>query len=304
MKADRPRRCGSDISASVAGGDSCGASADFAAAALCLSRARPKRWSAARWRCWCGPAASETRSRFWRPARWGFRDPAVPTGSGLRPRPEELCAVSGGYAYLIDTSAPERFTMIAFRPVLEVRAVAAQGLLLFVGHHAILAWGASGLAWQSEKLSDEGVTITAIEGRRAARPRLEHDDGQGNAVRARFEDRPAHLNLLAIFPLNLAYRKRLQCYSMNSTDRRTFLRQAATLAGAFSASSLFHQAHAAELQRRVARRRPPERRRSRAERRLLERHPALLLRESRHHQPQQRRRLALAHRRAAGRGAL
>ena len=34
---------------------------------------------------------------------------------------------------------------------------------------------------------------------------------------------------------------------MNSSDRRTFIRQAATLAGAFSASSLFSQAHAADF---------------------------------------------------------
>ena len=80
----------------------------------------------------------------------GFRDPAVPTGLWACPRAEELCAVSGGYAYLIDTSAPERFSMIAFRPVLEVRAVAALGLLLFVGHHGMLAWGAEGLAWTGE----------------------------------------------------------------------------------------------------------------------------------------------------------
>jgi hypothetical protein len=64
---------------------------------------------------------------------------------------------------MIDTTAPERFTMIPYRPVLEVRALAAQGLLLFVGHHSLLAWGANGQAWQTEKLSDEGVNITAIE---------------------------------------------------------------------------------------------------------------------------------------------
>ncbi len=94
----------------------------------------------------------------------GFRDPAVPTGVWATPNPDELCAVAGGYAYLIDTSAPENFTMIAYRPVLEVRALPAQGLLLFVGHHSILAWGAAGRAWESGKLSDEGVTITSVEG--------------------------------------------------------------------------------------------------------------------------------------------
>jgi hypothetical protein len=93
----------------------------------------------------------------------GFRDPAVPTGIWSAANPDEVCAVSGGYAYLIDSTSPERFTMIPFRPVLEVRALAAEGLLLFVGHREILAWGADGLAWQSEKLSDEGVTITGIE---------------------------------------------------------------------------------------------------------------------------------------------
>ncbi len=104
------------------------------------------------------------RRRSWRPARWGFAIAVAPTGIWSAPKAEEICAVSGGYAYLIDTSAPERFTMIAYRPVLEVRAAVAEGLLLFVGHRSILAWGREGQAWESEKLSDEGVTITAIEG--------------------------------------------------------------------------------------------------------------------------------------------
>lgn len=93
----------------------------------------------------------------------GFRDPVVPTGLWSCPDPDELCAVSGGYAYMISTSDPTRFTMIPFRPVLEVRAVANVGLLLFVGHHSVLAWGASGFAWESPKLSDEGVAIDAID---------------------------------------------------------------------------------------------------------------------------------------------
>ncbi len=93
----------------------------------------------------------------------GFRDPAVPSGLYAAPHPEEICAVSGGYAYVIDTTDPERFTMIPYRPVLEVFAVSEPGLLLFVGHRAILAWGSNGQAWESDKLSDEGITIVGIE---------------------------------------------------------------------------------------------------------------------------------------------
>jgi hypothetical protein len=93
----------------------------------------------------------------------GFNDPAVPTGLWSAPNPGELCAVAGGYAYLIDTTDPERFTFIPLRPVLEVRPLPADGLLLFAGHHVLLAWGGNGLAWQSKRLSSEGLTVTGIE---------------------------------------------------------------------------------------------------------------------------------------------
>ncbi len=93
----------------------------------------------------------------------GFRDPAAPTGVWSAPDPKVLCAVSGGYAYLIDTTAPERFTMIAYRPVMAVVPAASVGLLLFVGHHSILAWDGNGQAWESDKLSDEGITVEAVD---------------------------------------------------------------------------------------------------------------------------------------------
>lgn len=96
----------------------------------------------------------------------GFRDAIVPTGVWSMPDPEALCAVSGGYAYVIDTTAPERFTMLTYRPVLQVLPATEAGLLLFVGHRSILAWGQEGQAWESPKVSDEGVTVSRIEGLR------------------------------------------------------------------------------------------------------------------------------------------
>lgn len=108
---------------------------------------------------WVRPRSAEP---FLATCALGFRDVAVPTGLWSTPRSAEICAVSGGYAYLIDTAAPERFTMVAYRPVMEVRSAVTEGLLLFVDHCRILAWGRDGRAWESEKLSDEGITITAI----------------------------------------------------------------------------------------------------------------------------------------------
>jgi hypothetical protein len=106
------------------------------------------------------PAAEEP---FLATCALGFRDPIVPTGIWSAPNPQQICAVSGGYAYVIDATAPERFTMIPYRPVLQIIPALDCGLLLFVGSRTILAWGSEGQAWESAKLSDEGVTIRNIE---------------------------------------------------------------------------------------------------------------------------------------------
>jgi hypothetical protein len=95
----------------------------------------------------------------------GFSDPAAPTGLWSCPDTKALCAVSGGYAYVVNTERPEEFEQVEFRPVLEIRALPERGLLLFAGHHALLAWGVGGKAWQTARLSWEGVQISSIEGR-------------------------------------------------------------------------------------------------------------------------------------------
>lgn len=106
---------------------------------------------------------TESSQPFLATCALGFRDSSVPTGVWAAPNPDELCACSGGYAYLIDTVNPTRFNMVPYRPVLEIRPIPYQNLLLFVGHQSIFAWGGSGLAWESPKLSDEGVTIIGCE---------------------------------------------------------------------------------------------------------------------------------------------
>jgi hypothetical protein len=94
----------------------------------------------------------------------GFTDPAMPTGIFSCPNPRELCAVAGGYAYIIDTAAPERSTHIPLKPIAEVLALTEHGLLIFVGFHAIVAWGREGLAWQTARLSWEGLRVTGVQG--------------------------------------------------------------------------------------------------------------------------------------------
>ncbi|MDR3735149.1 MAG: hypothetical protein P4L10_06365 [Acidobacteriaceae bacterium] len=94
----------------------------------------------------------------------GFAGEDAPSGVFACPNPDAMCAVAGGYAYMIDVTRPETCTQIPFRPVVEVRPLTEQGLLLFVGFHALLAWGAKGERWQTGKLTDEGLRITDVDG--------------------------------------------------------------------------------------------------------------------------------------------
>jgi len=93
----------------------------------------------------------------------GFVDARMPTGVYGCPNAREMCAVAGGYAYIVDTGAPENCVQIPLRPVVEMLTLLEYSLLVFVGFHSIVAWGPHGLAWESARLSSEGIRVTAVE---------------------------------------------------------------------------------------------------------------------------------------------
>ena len=80
------------------------------------------------------------------------------------PDPDSICAVVGGYAYVVAAGDPARWFRVEQRPVVDLRADRESGLLLFAGFTAISAVGREGLRWTTGRLSWEGVTITAIAG--------------------------------------------------------------------------------------------------------------------------------------------
>ena len=94
----------------------------------------------------------------------GFRSAEMPTGVWGCPAAAEMCAVAGGYAYVIDTSRPEVSILVEVRPVVAVRELVDEGLLLFAGFHTVVGWGRDGMAWESGKLSWEGVRLGSVEG--------------------------------------------------------------------------------------------------------------------------------------------
>ena len=94
----------------------------------------------------------------------GFAGPEVPTGVWPCPNPAWICIAAGGYVYLIDTAEPKQWQQVEYRPVTQILALPQQQLLLFAGFHSLLAWGREGKAWQTGRLSWDGVRISEIRG--------------------------------------------------------------------------------------------------------------------------------------------
>jgi hypothetical protein len=108
-----------------------------------------------------GADAAE-RGEFLATFALGFAGPSVPTGVWSCPSPDWLCAVAGGYAYLVNTAQPKEWLQVEYRPVLAVTPLPAQGLLVFSGHQALVAYGPGGKAWETGRLSWEGFTILSV----------------------------------------------------------------------------------------------------------------------------------------------
>jgi hypothetical protein len=93
----------------------------------------------------------------------GFDSDQVVTQVCSSPDPDSFCTVIGGYAYVVKANDPEQWLRVDQRPVVDLRVVSQHGLLLFAGFTTITAVDQSGIAWTTERLSWEGLTITDIK---------------------------------------------------------------------------------------------------------------------------------------------
>ncbi len=94
----------------------------------------------------------------------GFESGQVVSAVCSCPDPDSVCAIAGGYAYVVKATDPAQWFRIEQRPVVDLRAFPELGLLVFTGFTSMTALGRSGVAWTTKRLSWEGVTITEISG--------------------------------------------------------------------------------------------------------------------------------------------
>jgi hypothetical protein len=92
----------------------------------------------------------------------GFTDPSLPSGVFACPRPDDLLAVAGGYAYLVNTLAPEHCLHLPLRPVTQLLPAPEENMILLAGFHEVLALDANGIRWQTARLTWEGLTLDGV----------------------------------------------------------------------------------------------------------------------------------------------
>jgi hypothetical protein len=94
----------------------------------------------------------------------GFDSDQVVSAICSTPDPDSCCLVVSGYAYVVKAGNPAQWLRVQQSPVVDLRVLSQQGLLLFAGFTSITALGSSGIAWTTERLTWEGLTITEISG--------------------------------------------------------------------------------------------------------------------------------------------
>jgi hypothetical protein len=93
----------------------------------------------------------------------GFSGAGVASGVWPTPDADILLAIAGGYAYRIPTLAPEAADLLPLRPVVAVHPVPDAGAVVLAGFHHLTILDAGG-AWESPRLSWEGIVVTGAEG--------------------------------------------------------------------------------------------------------------------------------------------
>ena len=78
------------------------------------------------------------------------------------PDPRVLCVVSRGHGYLVRVDEPAKYETIRVNPILDVIPVASRRIVVFANYTELVAYGEAGPVWVSDRLSWDGITITAV----------------------------------------------------------------------------------------------------------------------------------------------
>jgi len=93
---------------------------------------------------------------------FGQVTPRGVVGVFATPDPQRLCVVSNGEGYLVSVMAPTEWEAVRATPIIDVRPVLAQGIIVFADYTTLVAYGQTGMKWKTKRLTWESLRIVEV----------------------------------------------------------------------------------------------------------------------------------------------
>lgn len=85
------------------------------------------------------------------------------TGVYSSPDPERICVVAKGNAFFVVANDPAFWESIPAVPVIDVRCIPNDDIIVFANFTNLVAYGRNGLRWRTKRLAWDGLKITNID---------------------------------------------------------------------------------------------------------------------------------------------
>jgi hypothetical protein len=93
---------------------------------------------------------------------FGYNPPPAFSRVVSSPDSGRVCVVSNGSAYIVNAEQPELWEQLPIIPVLDVRPLLEQKLLLFADFTRLAAYGSNKFAWRSPRVCWDELKITNV----------------------------------------------------------------------------------------------------------------------------------------------
>jgi hypothetical protein len=93
---------------------------------------------------------------------FGYSSPPAFSRVVSSPDQDRVCVISKGAAYLVKADEPQVWEQIQLIPILDVRLLPEEGLLVLSDFTRLAAYGCSGLVWQSPRVCWDGLKIVSV----------------------------------------------------------------------------------------------------------------------------------------------
>jgi hypothetical protein len=95
---------------------------------------------------------------------FGFGDVMGLTNVYSCPNENQICVISRGDGYIVSVENPLQYQRVKVSPVIGAYPALKQELIVFHDFTDFIAYGKTGLAWRSKRISYDGINIERLDG--------------------------------------------------------------------------------------------------------------------------------------------